>query len=438
MELDQRKIVIIAGMLGLMIFRFVLIGNPMIEPNRGITIDSEQYLSLAQSILDDQRYESPISPELDLFRAPGYPVFLSGVLWLTGGSLMAVLLLQYALGLLCAFLLYLLGKENVNERIGFLGSILFLLSPNALFWSATIMTEILFTVGLLLALFLMWRVVRDQFPLWPLGVLLGVLTLIRPIGIYLMLIFGVWLLLRSLLKATWTPPRRQIVGFFLACLLVVTPWFLRNYHKHGELTLSTVSKTTIRSFHLALSLVEAEGIGWEEAKLRVMEMESDGSALLSIIQSYPGAFIKVQVRGIARTTLGTEVGTWMNLISEGPYEGSGILSALLSGNLSTIKDAITNLTTTNPTSAIFLLAWGIIYTFLISVFSLIGFIRMMRFGDLELRSMGVLILVTMLYLILTPGAAGEARFRVPVEPILGFLSAMMLMSKPVRNLMEEE
>jgi hypothetical protein len=406
----------------------------MIEPNRGITIDSEQYLSLAQSILDDQRYESLLAPQLDLFRAPGYPVFLTGVLWLTGGSLMAVVLVQYALGLLCAYLLYLLGKVSMNEHVGILGSILFLLSPNALFWSATIMTEILFTVGLLLALFMTWRVVREQFPLWPIGLLLGGLSLIRPIGLYLMLIWGVWLLLGYLLKAAWIPTGRMIAQFFFMGLLVVTPWFLRNYHKHGELTLSTVSATTVNSFHLALSLVEAEEIGWEEAKLKVMEMESDGSALLSILRSYPGDFVKVQVRGIARTVLGTEVGTWMKLISGQPYTGSGILNALLSGNLSTIKEAIANISTSNSTSALFLLAWGILYTFMITVLSLMGFIHMIRYGEIELRTMGFLILVIMLYLIVIPGAAGEARFRVPAEPILAFLSAMTIMPKPEKNL----
>ncbi len=438
MGLNRRNYIIAAGMLGLIIFRFALILNPMIETNRGITIDSEQYLSLAQSILDYQRYESPLSPQLDLFRAPGYPVFLTAVLWLTGGSLMAVVLVQYALGLLCSYLLYLLGKFSINERVGVLGSILFLLSPNALFWSATIMTEILFTVGLLLALFMTWRVVRDQFPLWPIGLLLGGLSLIRPIGLYLMLIWGVWLLLGYLLKAAWIPAGRMIAQFLFIGLLTVTPWFLRNYHKHGELTLSTVSATTVSSFHLALSLVEAEEIGWEEAKLKVMEMESDGSALLSIIRSYPGDFVKVQVRGIARTVLGTEVGTWMKLISGQPYEGSGILNALLSGNLSTIKEAIANISTSNSTSALFLLAWGILYTFMIAIMSLIGFIRMMRYGEVELRTMGILILVIMVYLIVIPGAAGEARFRVPAEPILAFLSAMILIPKLNKNSVENK
>ncbi len=136
--------------------------------------------------------------------------------------------------------------------------------------------------------------------------------------------------------------------------------------------------------------------------------------------------------------MGTEVGTWMKLISGQPYEGSGILNALLSGNLSTIKEAIANISTSNSTSALFLLAWGILYTFMIAIMSLIGFIRMMRYGEVELRTMGILILVIMVYLIVIPGAAGEARFRVPAEPILAFLSAMILIPKLNKNSVENK
>ena len=438
MGLKRRNYIIIAGMLGLILLRFVLILNPLIEPARGITIDSEQYLSLAQNILDSGRYESAIAPQIDLLRAPGYPLFLTGIFWISAGSLSAVVLVQFVLGLLCALLLYALGNEMINQRAGILGSILFLLSPNALFWSATIMTEILFAAGLLLALFMTWRVVRDQFPLWPIGLLLGGLSLIRPIGLYLMLIWGVWLLFGYLLKAAWIPAARRIALFFFMGILVVTPWFLRNNAKYGELTLSTVSAATVNAYHLALSLVEAEGIGWEDAKLKVQEMNTDGSALLSIIRSYPVDFIKVQTRGIARTVLGTEVGTWMKLITDQPYEGSGILSALLSGKLSMIKEALVNLSISNSISALFLLAWGLLYTLIISGLSLIGFIHMLRDGEVELRTMAILFLVIALYLVLTPGAAGEARFRVPVEPILAFFAAMTLMPKPERNLVEDK
>ena len=79
-----------------------------------------------------------------------------------------------------------------------------------------------------------------------------------------MLIWGVWLLLGYLLKAAWIPAGRMIAQFLFIGLLTVTPWFLRNYHTHGELTLSTVSATSASSFHLALRLVEGDEIGWEE------------------------------------------------------------------------------------------------------------------------------------------------------------------------------
>jgi 4-amino-4-deoxy-L-arabinose transferase-like glycosyltransferase len=429
MELTKRKLLLLAGIIGLVVLRFALIINPLIEPDRAITVDSEQYLSLADNIVNDFSYASPLSDELDLFRAPGYPAFLAGILWISSGSLSAILFIQYIFGLICGYLLYLIGKETASEGIGIVASLLFLLSPNALFWSATIMTEILFTLGLSLSLFLTWRVVRDQFPLWPIGLLLGGMSLIRPIGLYLMLIWGVWILLSTRQNREWAPGYRKLGQFIFAFLLVVSPWFLRNDQKHDKLTLSTVSSTTIRSFHLALTLVEAEGIDWEAAKLRVFEMDEDGSALWTIVRSYPTDFVKVQLRGIARTFLGTEVGTWVELTSAEPYQGSGILNALLSGNVEAIRDAIVNISSSKSPGTIFLLGWGILYTLFILGLSSIGIYQLLRYGVVDLRYFAVMLLVIILYLIITPGAAGEARFRVPVEPGLAYLSALAFMNK---------
>lgn len=431
MRLSRRTTLVITGILIVVGFRFVLFINPMINPDRGITVDSEQYLSLASSILHDRRYESTLSPEVDLFRAPGYPAFLAMILGITGESLTAVLFIQFVLGLGCAAILYLLGKQILHENLGLLGSVIFLLSPNSLFWSATIMTEILFSVGMLLSLYLIWKSMKDQFPLWQIGILLGVLTLIRPIGLYLILLWAVWLFIGRLLKLVSMPTIQKIAIFLLVGLIVVAPWFVRNQLKHGELTLSTVSATTINTFHIALSLVEAEGIEWEDAKLEVFEMNEEGSALLYTIKTYPLAFVKVQVRGIMRTVLGTEVGTWMKLLSGQSYDGSGILNAFLSGSLAEMKDSIVNIFRSNLPGANLLLIWGILYTLAISILSIIGFIRLFRVENMDLRYFGVLILITMVYLILTPGAAGEARFRVPVEPMFAFLSAMSFYIKPV-------
>lgn len=428
MSLTKKNRVAILGIIGLVIVRFVLILGPLIEPGRGITVDSEQYISLANNLIESGRYVTQISPLLDLWRAPGYSFFLAAVLWVTGGSLTAVLILQYFFGLTCAYIIYLLGKETVDERVGVAASILFLLSPNALFWSATIMTEILFTVGLALAFLWASRAVKGQFPMWPIGILFGVMTLVRPIGLYLFALWGIWFLWFSW-KAEWLSVGRKHAVLVFAFTAVVSPWFVRNYITHGEFTLSTVSQATVKSYHLALSLVEAKGITWEEAKIEVNTLDSEGSALLSIVKTYPGDFLKVQLRGIARTVTGIEVGTWMELISAQSYQGSGILEGLLSLNFSKVNEAVRDILSSGNPAALLLITWGLLYTLLLFILGGIGMFRLMFHMDVELRHLGILMAVTILYLVVVPGAAGEARFRVPVEPLFAYLSAITLTHK---------
>lgn len=423
MSLTKINRAVIIGIIVLVIVRFVLIIGPLIEPGRGITVDSEQYISLANNLILSGRYETQISPLLDLWRAPGYSFFLAVVLWVTGGSLTAVLILQYIFGLFCAYIIYLLGKETVDERVGVVASILFLLSPNALFWSATIMTEILFTVGLALGVLWAFRAAKDQFPMWPIGILFGVLALVRPIGLYLFVLWGIWFLWYSW-KAEGPSAGRKLAVLIFAFTAVVSPWFIRNYITHGEFKLSSVSDATVKSYHLALSLVEAKDITWEEAKAEVNALDSEGSALSSIIKAYPGDFLKVQLRGIARTVTGIEIGTWMELISAQPYQGSGILEGLLSLNFSKISEAVRSILSSGNPTALLLITWGLLHTLFLFILGAIGLIRLMFQMDAELRHLGILMGVTILYLIVIPGAAGEARFRVPVEPLFAYLSAI--------------
>jgi len=418
--------VAILGIIGLAIVRFVLIIGPLIDPGRGITVDSEQYISLANNLIESGRYVTQISPLLDLWRAPGYSFFLAAVLWVTGGSLTAVLILQYFFGLFCTYIIYLLGKETLDERVGVVAAILFLLSPNALFWSATFMTEILFTLGLVLAFLWASRAAKGQFPMWAIGILFGVMTLVRPIGLYLFVLWGIWFLWYSW-KAEWISVGRKLAVLFFAFTALVSPWYIRNYITHSEFTLSTVSEATVKSYHLALSLVEAKGIPWEEAKIEVNTLDSEGSALISILKTYPVDFLKVQLRGIARTITGIEVGTWMELISAQSYQGSGILEGLLSLNFSKVSEAVRSILSSGNPAALLLITWGLLYTLLLFILGAIGLIRLMFHMDVELKYMGILMVVTILYLVVVPGAAGEARFRVPVEPFFAYLAAIPFM-----------
>ncbi|NIM94820.1 MAG: hypothetical protein GTO18_14060 [Anaerolineales bacterium] len=404
--------------------RLLILGGGISDPWNGLTIDSKQYVQLAETMLDTGRYQDLTGEDLDLFRSPGYPVFLAVILSITRGSLAAVIVVQVILNLLCAVFLYLIGKSIGSERVGLVASVVFLLSPNALFWSASILTETVFAFGLILAFLWMIKATDGEFPLWVVGILMGALTLIRPIGLYLFILWALWLLFVKSKRIDFRNRMKSTVIFLLGALLVVVPWFIRNTVQHDQFTLSSVSDVTIGSYHLALTLVEAEGLQWDEAKVQVARMGGGLGAAAEVIRSHPVPFMKVQVNGLARTMLGTEAETWLFLISIGGYPDlSMIVGSLLRGELG-LNEALELLSSREAQVSVLLVAWGFVYSLALFGMVIVGFIRGIRKSDPKIRAVLVLALITVLYLLIIPGAAGQARFRVPIEPFLALFAGM--------------
>jgi 4-amino-4-deoxy-L-arabinose transferase-like glycosyltransferase len=428
----NRRTLISLAFIALIVVRFLLILNAIKYPIRWLTVDSNQYIELAQGLLDTGRYQSIENPDLDLFRTPGYPAFLAILFGITGDSLSAVVIAQFILSLSCAWILYILGTSIAGSSVGTMAAFLLLLSPNTLFWSATLMAESVFMFGLILAFFWMTRASIGSFPGWASGLLLGLMVLVRPISLYLILLWGIWYFLFLLRREVWQRVLQRVSLFVIGALVVVIPWHVRNLSQHGIFALSRVSSTTFKVYHLALTLVEAEGLPWEEAKLKVFGMGGSLDAAKEIISSYPGPFAKTQFRGISRTIIGTDVETWMQLATNRSYEGSGIQNALVSGEFSSILASLSDLANAENLVALGFLIWGGGYAFVLIILLLLGLIRGWKSANRLNRSIFLFGAFTILYLILSPGAAGEARFRVPVEPLLALFAGFSVSKiKPV-------
>lgn len=423
---EVQVMILIGIIIVLVILRLLVVWVVILEPWRGVLVDSEQYLELARNLLRDGNYSSPSKPDLDLFRTPGYPLFLSLILGISGESLRAVVLVQFILILVNVYLLYALGKNFGNEKVGLVAGILLLMSPNTLFWSLTLMTETLFSLGLILAAFWMMKVMKGEIPVWAVGLLLGVITLVRPIGIFLVLIWTVWLFFFNFKRLGGKSSFQKAVVLLLASMFVLLPWYIRNAVEHGKFTLSNVNRVTLYSFHLALTLVDAEDISWDEAKSEIDEMGGSLSAAPHIIKNYPIAFTRVQLQGIARTLLGSESETWIWLVSEDHYasKGDSLLEPLLRFDLPFIQEKLNEMITGGNLPYVLFLIWSLGYTLVLMSLCVIGIISGLISGVSSIRAWLILTMLTTAYLVISSGAAGEARFRVPIEPLLAFMGGL--------------
>jgi 4-amino-4-deoxy-L-arabinose transferase-like glycosyltransferase len=188
--------------------------------------DTVSYLSISDHILHGQFYED-IS---DSFRLPGYPLYLSLFLWLFNGKIQASIVLQIVLTATMCSLVYLSAREVFSENVARLSGWLVSLNPALAFFSINILSESISTFLLSLAVFLILRGLRFKMLRYYLlaGIALAYLIFIKPIGLFLGIIFGLYILLVGKNKNIL-----NVIVLLCPIFSVYTFWTVHNGVKFG-------------------------------------------------------------------------------------------------------------------------------------------------------------------------------------------------------------
>jgi 4-amino-4-deoxy-L-arabinose transferase-like glycosyltransferase len=392
-------------------------------PEGGVIVDSRAYLELASTI--KQAGWAALGPG-ELHWTPGYPAFLVLAQALTGTALVGVGFLQLVLTGATALLLWWIGDRLGDRCAGMAAAWLYLLSPSASLWSLTIMSESLFAFLLVLALaFLVLGMIEGRAVGWALaGVTLAVASLVRPIGLPLVALWAL-LALTARSPAGARISARVGVGLFLAgAVLTVAPWVIRNWRVTGVPVFAEVPANTLVRFNLAYVVAEAEGISRDQAAARLsgdLDSWQDG---LAIIRRYPAIFLSQQLQGIRRSLIGVESGVWArqfgyDLERQGSLE---VLSTLFRGEPLRAFERL-RLLLIDPKTAVLtgLSLLAIAHTGSLYVLGLLGAVSVIRRGGTS-GVIYILVGMTTVFMLVSPGAAGQARFRIPVEPYLALFA----------------
>lgn len=392
------------------------------DPKGGVLLDSGDYLYMASQLRQVGNLQDPIASDVSLVHPPGYAAYLAGIEFAIGKSFPAITLSQLLLTGLSALLLVWIGREVGHIRLGLLAGWILAMSPNVALWSLTVMSETLFCTFLVLGLALWIRATNSGDAAATLGAALtiGCSALIRPTALVL---FPIWA------GMTWYDIRSRhasrqaliLTGLFVAVVgLVVTAWMARNLDQKGQFTFTTVGAKTLVGFNLADVLARGEGITRDDAAGQ-LQMEGPLQQTLLIVRRYPVPFMRAQLLGLARTASGTDIGTWGNVLDWDHWSGLGMLTGLLGQAPAEDHSAPPE----TPLEAIIrggLLAYSLLFAMTLLLSSLIGAIRV--WGERgNVRGLMLLSTLSAIALIVTPLAAGQARFRVPAEPFLGILAA---------------
>ncbi|MBP5427085.1 MAG: glycosyltransferase family 39 protein [Clostridiales bacterium] len=164
------------------------------------------------------------------FRPIGYPLTLAILYSIFGTNFLVAKIFNILLSTLSMISLYKLCKMFFSNSVSNFALALFAFSPLSICYTSIIGSETLFQTLLLL---ITYNLFHKKNP-YILGILVGYLALVRPIGIFFCFCLILFLLLEKSKNNI-----KFITTFSLTFLLVISGWLIRNYVQFGQVIYST-------------------------------------------------------------------------------------------------------------------------------------------------------------------------------------------------------
>lgn len=182
----------------------------------------------------------PIEKNSLVIGTPGYPLILIPILFLSNqlgiNELPLIVVFNTLIAALTAFFLFIVGKSIFNTKIAFIASLLWSTYPLNLWFIKNPNTEVPFILLLYVSIWIyLLGIQRKKSPyFFTTGIMLGLLMLIRPVALFLPLLFIILLFVLRLqykeegrsffLNVLNFQPLRQGGALLLGTLLIILPW----------------------------------------------------------------------------------------------------------------------------------------------------------------------------------------------------------------------
>ena len=403
------------------------------------TFDSSEYVTLAQNLLDhgtfSQENTPPFSP--DLARTPGYPVFLAIVLKAFGNNFHAIILLQIIIGGITAVLTYYLAvKLGHPTSACLIAAWIVTLDPVAVLLSNRLLTETLFTFGLVLAVLLLTIYLQNnkiEFLILS-AIVVSFSALTRPIVQFLPIALLPLLIVARKDKRLSSRVSSGLTFVFI-CGAIISSWSYRNYKTGNLFMLSTIADTNLIYYRARAVLAEAEHISQEDA-LKELQDEIETAAAqqnlsqpeifslqrkkaFQIFSQYPVQTSVMLVKGAGRMLVDPGFTIICTMLDRSSLQYDcipGQSTMLDSGVLTKVSQAFQKMTLVQQST----LLWGIIFIGVIYIGLAGGISRLVREKNwLSLFLLGIVILY---FVALSAGGETNYRFRAPILPFIAILS----------------
>jgi 4-amino-4-deoxy-L-arabinose transferase-like glycosyltransferase len=423
--------------------------TPEVESNVVVQSDARGYHLLGLTLLHEHRFALGTSSAPMTLRTPLYPLFLAAVYGLFGPRPWVAILIQFLIEGLTCVLLYSATRRVTNQRVATITAALYAVDPFLIFFANTLLSDVLFTFLVVLALFLLSKLLTDpagrgRYGMGALlGAVLGLATLARPVGNFAFIALVLTLVILHLHRSR---PAFSTIGTMVALYVItISPWLLRNYLLFGTPSISTSGGYNALTIYIGPMYMEKHGGDswmardrlWAEAdSLALSRGVSPGSlndfqwekyqfeTAVRHVTSDPAGFAKHFAFGVLHTLT--------NLGTQGYAKLLGIRTDLERADLKghgSLGEVVRTFLREKPAEE--LIIGGVTGLFLVASYVLVA-AGLLRGWRPEIVPYLVVCLLLASYFILIIGPAGLCRFRLPAIPcyaIFGGLGAEYLLTR---------
>ena len=382
--------------------------------------DSGSYIAIAQRMTGGKSFID-LSDMGGLGRTPGYPLFLALCMRLLGPNLIWPVFIQNLLLATAIYPLYkLILTLSGSATLSYIGTGLWVFDASTFVYSSYIYTEALYVCLTIWWLFFFIQYLNSnswsKWKAFAIGMAWGIITLVRPIGLYAPLIFATILLLNK----RWPITKRWVAIFLLLCgfELVIFPVLLRNYQQSHQFRLSNQLDLITRELANS-SVAMRKGVSYQDACLLVpQEVSGHGNTYEECcaweLRSHPVTYLRLYAKGIGMLLFTPGSRDFCNLtglptdyaVRTGRYENPGG---------STFLEFFSMLRHSNWLKDLFVL-FSLFILVLIYGFGLVG-IRTIGNESSAQQLLHLSVLFLFIYYVVITGAVGTTRYRTPLMPL---------------------
>ncbi len=391
--------------------------------------DSLDYINLASNLTKGFGFfhfdGAVLSPET--FRTPGYPLFLSILLFFPVDIVRSAVLTQVVLNFVTVIIAWKCFENLAGSRGAIVGFLLFSLDYVFLMHVPMLLAETLFVFLLLLAAMITLNAIKSYslLKISYAGFMWAIVSFVKPVTLYS----------PFLLSFLWLGRKKLMALFLVFAYSLPLIWFLRNYVRTGYFTYSSVDGISLLRYPAAEIIAMKTSKTWAEIDIKLRAIvdatykegyknDAHKNAVykeiaINIIKEEPVLLARYVAWGFMKTIAGTGVEMLADLLKlDRQVEISQVKpSGIGSGTLMLLA--------AHPwlwTAQVFY----ILFLAFMYFSCIMGFYRMVKAG---LKTEAFFLAAAIAYLFVMASSQGYYRYRIPMLPFMAVCSSMIFLKK---------